>query len=201
MPRRLRRTDPGGVCPRLAIPSDATARRGRTPSASVPRYLSLVLAVVALVLAGDAAAFDCPNTPVEERLEVADIAFVGTIVSHRPARDRSGERVYRFDVEQRVKGTLGSAVEVRSEPLVDVEDTPVPAGADVGVLATTQRGALVTSSCGLSDPAALLAGADEPRGEWIKLAIGFVIAAAAVLYALVRLRRRRTAESPERVAP
>jgi hypothetical protein len=149
-----------------------------------------VLAFVALAFAGEGAAFDCPNTPVEERLAAADVAFVGTLVSVRPAHEQAGRRDYRFRVEQRVKGTLGSEVEVRSKPLVDVEDTPVPVGADVGVLATTERGALVTSSCGLSDPAALLAGADEPRGEWIKLAIGFAIAAAAVAYSVFRLRRR-----------
>ena len=161
------------------------------------RGLAVLLSavVVPLTFAARAAAFDCPNTPVEERLEAADVAFVGTLVSQRPARELPGERIYRFDVEQRVKGTLGTAVEVRSEPLVDVEDTPVPVGADVGVLATTERGALVTSSCGLSDPAALLAGADEPRGDWIKLAIGFAIAGAAVVYSVLRLRRR-----PDRVA-
>jgi hypothetical protein len=91
-----------------------------------------------------------------------------------------------------VKGPLGAEVEVRSARLVDVEDTPVPIGADVGVLASTERGALVTSSCGLSDPSALLAGADEPRGEWIKLAIGIGLAATVIAYSVVRLRRRRS---------
>jgi hypothetical protein len=68
----------------------------------------------------------------------------------------------------------------------------VPIGADVGVLASAERGALVTSSCGLSDPAALLAGADEPRGEWIKLAIGIGLATAVIAYSVARLRRRRS---------
>jgi hypothetical protein len=151
--------------------------------------LAAVVAVGILCPAG-AAAFDCPNVPVGERLESADVAFVGRIVSDRPA-SRSGQRIYRFSVEQPVKGPLGTEVEVRSERLVDVEDTPVPRGADVGVLASTQGAELVTSSCGLSDPAALLASADEPRGEWIKLVLGVGIAAAAVLFSLLRLRRRR----------
>jgi hypothetical protein len=147
-------------------------------------------ALAACAVAPAARAFDCPNVPVAERLESADVAFVGPIVSERPS-SRAGQRVYRFRVEQPVKGPLGTEVEVRSERLVDVEDTPVPHGADVGVLASTQGAEFVTSSCGLSDPAALLAGADEPRGEWIKLVIGIGIAAAAVLFSLLRLRRRR----------
>jgi hypothetical protein len=153
---------------------------------------ALVLALVAgaLLQAADAAAFNCPNTPVDERLEAADLAFVGRIVAERPA-GRAGLRTYRFRVEKAVKGPLGSEVEVESPRLVDVEEIPVPLGADVGVLASSQSGTFVTSSCGLSDPAALLAGADEPRGEWIKLVIGVVIAAAAVGYSVVRLRRRR----------
>jgi hypothetical protein len=163
---------------------------GTDPRKGVCPRIAALAVLAAFAVPGNAAAFDCPNTPVDERLEAADVAFVGTIVSQRPAREPAGQRVYRFSVEQRVKGTLGSAVEVRSEPLVDVEDTPVPVGADVGVLATTERGALVTSSCGLSDPAALLAGADEPRGQWLKLTIGFAIAAAAIGYSVLRLRRR-----------
>jgi hypothetical protein len=149
-----------------------------------------VAVVLVLVLAGDAAAFNCPNTPVDERLEAADVAFVGRLLSERPAT-RAGQRVYRFRVEKPVKGPLGAEVEVRSTRLVDVEDTPVPIGADVGVLASTERGALVTSSCGLSDAAALLAGADEPRGEWIKLALGIGLAAAVIAFSVARLRRRR----------
>jgi hypothetical protein len=154
------------------------------------RLLTTIVAVT-LVLAGEAAAFNCPNTPVDERLEAADVAFVGRLVSERPAT-RAGQRLYRFRVEKPVKGPLGAEVEVRSTRLVDVEDTPVPVGSDVGVLASTERGALVTSSCGLSDPAALLAGADEPRGEWIKLALGIGLAAAVIAYSVVRLRRRRS---------
>jgi hypothetical protein len=137
------------------------------------------------------AGFDCPNIPVDERLEGADVAFVGRLLSERPGA-RPGQRFYRFRVEQRVKGPLGAEVEVRSSRLVDVEETPVPIGADVGVLASVEQGAFVTSSCGLSDPAALLAGADEPRGEWIKLAIGVGIALAVVAYSVMRLRRRRS---------
>jgi hypothetical protein len=153
------------------------------------RRVLLTVSALFLLLAGDAAAFDCPNTPVDERLEAADVAFVGRLVSERPATS-AGQRLYRFRVEKPVKGPLGPEIEVRSARLVDVEDTPVPIGADVGVLASTERGALVTSSCGLSDPAALLAGADEPRGEWIKLAIGIGLATAVIAYSVARLRRR-----------
>jgi hypothetical protein len=153
--------------------------------------LAFLTTSLVLALAGEAAAFNCPNIPVSERIEAADIAFVGRIVAQRPF-GREGQRIYRFRVEQPVKGPLGAEVEIRGARLVDIDDTPVPPGLDVGVLAANERGRFVTSSCGLSDPASLLAGADEPRGEWIKLTIGVVIAAAVIAFSALRLRRRRT---------
>jgi hypothetical protein len=90
-----------------------------------------------------------------------------------------------------VKGPIGREVEIRSARLVDLDDTPVPRDVAVGVLASTASGgALVTSSCGLSDPGALLSTADEPRGTLIKIVVGLVILAAALAYSLRRLRRR-----------
>jgi hypothetical protein len=151
--------------------------------------------VVLLAVAGTAtpvaAAFSCPNTPLEDRLKAADVAFVGRIVGERPATGGRDLRSYRFVVDQRVKGPIGREVEIRSARLVDLDDTPVPRDVAVGVLASTASGgALVTSSCGLSDPGALLSTADEPRGTLIKIVVGLVILAAALAYSLRRLRRR-----------
>ena len=50
------------------------------------------------------------------------------------------------------------------------------------MLASEQDGVLVTGSCSLVDPASLLATADEPRGTWIKVAIGVVILGIVLAY-------------------
>ena len=78
--------------------------------------------------------------------------------------------MYRFDVAQAVKGPLGGEVEIRAPELVDADDKPVANGVDAGVFAMLDGATFTTDSCGLTDPGALLAEADEPRGTWIKVA-------------------------------
>lgn len=134
-------------------------------------------------------ALECPQATIRARIDEADAAFVGTLVAERPAEGE--ERFYRFEVGQAVKGPVGAEIEVRAPVLVDANDRPVGPGVDAGVFARLDGATFTTDSCGLTDPSALLAEADEPRGGWIKLLIGAVILAAAVMYALARLRRRR----------
>jgi hypothetical protein len=156
-----------------------------------------VAAVVAFALAHAAAAgaLTCPEIPFKERLAGADVAFVGRLVSERPARN--GQRDYRFTVDQAVKGPIGREVEVRAARLVDLSDQPLQTDVAVGVLASTlDNGTLVTSSCALVDPASLLATADEPKGTWIKIGIGILILGAVLLYSFRRLRRRQAVEYP-----
>ena len=155
--------------------------------------LVLVLAAGALWLTGEAAALECPSATMRQRIDAADAVFVGTLVSSRPVA--GGERVYRFDVAQPVKGPLGTEVEIRAPLLVDANDDPVANGVDAGVLATLDGAEFVTDSCGLTNPALLLAEADEPRGGWIKLLIGAVILGAVLVYALTRLKRRTGASA------
>lgn len=148
-----------------------------------------VTALAALVLAPGAFALDCPNTPLEERLEVADAAFVGRVVGERPG---SGGVAYRFLVDQRVKGPVGRKIEVRSrEPLVDAVDKSVVHDEALGVLANLNGATLVTESCLLTDPGALLSVSDEPRGNWIKILIGLAILALVLAYSVRRLRARQ----------
>jgi hypothetical protein len=142
----------------------------------------------ALVLAGEAAALECPEATMRERIDGADAVFVGRLVSSRPADGR--ERLYRFDVAQVVKGPVGGEIEVRAPTLVDANDRPVAAGTDVGVLAVLEGATFTADSCSITHPGPLLAEADEPRGGWIKLTIGGAILAAALAYSLARLRRR-----------
>ena len=101
----------------------------------------------------------------------------------------------RFDVRQRVRGPVAGVVELRSaEPLTDADGRPLVPGAAVGVLAELDGATLTTSTCLLTDPAALLAVADEPRGLLVKLAIGVVILALVIAWSV---RRRRSGARPE----
>ena len=146
-------------------------------------------------LAPTAAALASPNIPLEERLEDADAAFVGELVSQRPAPGEG--TVYRFDVKQQIRGVGGSEVEVRAdEPLTDAQDRPLTRGIVVGVLTGLDGATLTTSSCLLTDPAALLAVADEPRGGLIKIALGILFTLAVVGWAVSRRRRGTRPELP-----
>ena len=156
----------------------------------------MALVACAVVLgagsAAGAATVVCPNIPLPDRLEEADAAFVGRMTAQRAEADG---QVYRFDVRQRVKGPVGSVVEVRSvEPLTDADGRPLVRGEAVGVLAELEGAVLTTSSCLLTDPGALLEVADQPRGLLLKLAIGFVLLGIVLAWS-IRRRRRGTRPS------
>jgi hypothetical protein len=153
----------------------------------VTRLAALVVA--ALVLTPSALALDCPNVPLDERLDAADAAFVGRVTEERVTRTGT---VYRFVVDQNVKGPVGREVEVRSATrLVDAADEPIVHDEALGVLADLAGAELVTESCLLTDPGALLSVSDEARGNGIKVVIGLLILAAVLAYSLRRLRHRR----------
>lgn len=157
--------------------------------------VSALALVAAVGLVPSAAAVVCPNIPLEERLEDADAAFVGELVSQRPAS--TDGTLYRFDVKQQIRGTGGSEVEVRAdEQLTDAQDRPLTRGIVVGVLAGLDGATLTTSSCLLTDPAALLAVADEPRGGLIKMVLGLLFTLAIVAWAVSRRRRGTRPELP-----
>jgi hypothetical protein len=118
-----------------------------------------------------------------------DAAFVGRVTAERTVL---GGHVYRFVVDQNVKGPVGREVEVRSaRPLVDATDAPIVHDEALGVLANLDGAELTTESCLLSDPGTLLATSDEPRGNGIKVVVGLVILALVLAYSVRRLRRRR----------
>jgi len=153
--------------------------------------LALVLvALAALATAPGALALDCPNVPLEERLAAADVAFVGRVTDERPGPGDSGV-VYRFVVDQRVKGSVGREVEVNAAArLVDAADEPLVHDEALGVLARLEGARIVTEACLLTDPGALLSTSDEPQGDAIKIVIGLLILAAVLAYSIRRLRRR-----------
>lgn len=141
------------------------------------------------MLAPGALALSCPNVPLDERLSEVDAAFVGRVTAERAA---PGGHLYRFVVDQTVKGPIGREVEVRSaRRLVDATDTPIVHDEALGVLANLNGAELTTESCLLSDPGTLLATSDEPRGNGIRVLIGLVILAAVLAYSARRLRHRR----------
>jgi hypothetical protein len=118
-----------------------------------------------------------------------DAAFVGRVTAERSV---PGGHVYRFVVDQNVKGPVGREVEVRAVGrLVDATDKPIVHDEALGVLATLNGAELVTESCLLSDPGTLLATSDEPRGNGIKVIVGLVILALVLAYSVKRLRHRR----------
>ena len=153
------------------------------------RLALALLAVAALAAAPGALALDCANVPLEERLAAADVAFVGRVTDERAA-DGTGV-VYRFVVDQRVKGSLGREVEVHAATrLVDAADEPLVHDEALGVLARLDGARIETESCLLTDPGALLSTSDEPRGDAIKIVIGLVILGLVLAYSIRRLRRR-----------
>jgi hypothetical protein len=159
------------------------SRPGRMLAATL-----VVLAALALVPA--ALALDCPNIPLDERLETAEVAFVGRVVDERPAANGPGV-VYRFVVDQRVKGSIGREVEVQAPVrLVDAADEPLVRDEALGVMAALDGARIVTESCLLTDPGALLSTSDEPKGDWIKIVIGLVILALVLGFSIRRLNRR-----------
>ena len=150
-----------------------------------------LVALAALTLAPGALALDCPNIPLDERLQAAEVAFVGRVMEERPAANGPGV-VYRFVVDQRVKGSIGREVEVHAPVrLVDAADEPLVHDEALGVMAALDGARIVTESCLLTDPGALLSVSDEPRGNGIKVVIGLLILAAVLAYSIRRLRHRR----------
>jgi hypothetical protein len=100
--------------------------------------------------------------------------------------------VYQFVVDQNVKGPVGRDVSVDStERLVDATDTPIVHDEALGVLASLEGARIVTESCLLTDPGALLSVSDEPKGNGIKVVIGIVILLLVVGYSIRRLRHRQ----------
>ncbi len=151
--------------------------------------------LAALVLAPGALALECPNVPLDERLDAADVAFVGRVTAERPSSAGEG-RVYEFVVDQNVKGPVGREISVdAASRLVDATDTPIVHDEALGVLGNLEGARVVTESCLLTDPGALLSVSDEPKGNAIRLVIGIVILFVVLAYSIRRLSLRKRNEA------
>jgi len=149
-------------------------------------------ALALLTLPGTAAAYTCPQTPLDERIAQAEAVFVGRSTGSRPVRG-SGipQRVYTFAIDQEVKGDLGRTVEVRVPVRAANGGQRIPTDVAAGVLASRVGGELFTTRCGITDPGAVLAAVDEQRGNPIRLAIGILILGLVLAYSVRRVRRKQ----------
>jgi hypothetical protein len=149
---------------------------------------------VALAVAGDAQACSCAAAPLEERLDDADAAIVGTVVSEE-VRDLRGlpQRHLTIQVDQRVKGDVERTIVVRT-PLQTSCDISVAVGAPIGLLLTrAPEGAWLANLCSVVSAGELVAAGGEPRGGAIKVVLGVIILAIVLSWAL---RRRLTGKRP-----
>jgi hypothetical protein len=162
------------------------------------RGAALAVCVAAVLLAAltrapGALALACPNVPLDERLSEVDIAFVGRVTAERAT---ANGRTYEFVVDQTVKGPVGREIDVDSETrLVDATDKPIVHDEALGVLANLDGARVVTESCLLTDPGALLSVSDEQRGNPIRLVIGILILLAVLAYSVRKLSLRKRNEA------
>ena len=148
------------------------------------------MVLVALVLAGDAYACACLAAPIEERLDEADAAVVGRVVSER-TRDLRGAplRLLTVEVTQRVKGDVGDTLVVRSPSGSDC-DLPGVDDQEIGLLLErSPDGAWLGNLCSVVGAGELVAAGGEPRGGVIKVVIGILILALVLSWALRRKAR------------
>jgi hypothetical protein len=147
--------------------------------------------LAALVWSGSSQAFDCPTTPLEQRIDEAEAVFVGRSTGFTPVAGVGvPQRLYHFEVDQDVKGDVGPTVDVRV-PLRTVNGGQViPEDTAAGILMNRVGGAWFTTRCGITDPGAVLAGVDKPKGNAVRLLIGVVILLAVLGYSIRTVRRR-----------
>lgn len=155
------------------------------------------LSGLTLVLAADARACVCADEPIEDRLDGADAAVVGSIVSTKQVSVRGAPQLLlTVEVAQRVKGDLPAEIVVRSPRGTDC-DLPISRREPVGLLLTrAPDGALLASACSIVEPGPLVAAGGEPRGGVIKVAIGLVILGLVLAWSLRRLRRGARPDLP-----
>lgn len=167
--------------------------------------MTRALAVPALVLfaillgpgAAAAVACVCVDEPLEDRLDAADAAVVGRVVSVESGELRGApQRLLTVEVDQRVKGGVEKTILVRSPEGTDC-DVEIPRNRATGLLLTASpEGAWLASSCSVVDAGELVVVGGEPRGGPIKVAVGLVILGLVLLLAFVRLRRGSRPQLP-----
>lgn len=140
-----------------------------TRNSSTMRIRPLFL--VALILVGStltirpAAACTCGPFDARKTLSEAPAAFVGTLIARDPltSPDGSGREVFRFQVDQVVKGELGPIVAVQSEGSEASCGLSASPDRPVGIILSEVDGAWHSSLCRQTSPERLVrAGAPLP---------------------------------------
>jgi hypothetical protein len=130
-------------------------------------------------------------------MDEADAAIVGRVVAERQGAIQGGPvKLLTVEVDQRVKGGVDKTVVVRSPSGSDC-DVEVPRNEAIGLLLTqAPDGAWLASACSVVEPGPLVAEGGEPRGGPIKVAIGAVILALVLGWAILRLRKGKRPDLP-----
>ena len=150
------------------------------------------------MLAGDAYACACIAAPIEERLEDADAAVIGRVTSDETWELEGGPSARRLTVavEQRVKGDLGETLYVVVPSGTDC-DVDIELETTTGLLLTRRPdGDWFASLCSVVTPGELVAAGGEPRGGVIKVALGVLILALVLSWALRRKARGTRPDLP-----
>ena len=144
----------------------------------------------------------CVDAPLAERLDEADAAVVGKVVAQREGELNGLPQLFlTVNVDQRVKGDVERTLEVRS-PLHTDCDVDLPRNEPVGLLlAEAPDGAWLATACSVVNPGQLVVEGGEPRGGPIKVAIGAVILAFVLFWALRRLRKGSRPDLPGAPGP
>jgi hypothetical protein len=153
----------------------------RNPVRRPSLALALLLAAATLVgVARPAGACTCAPFDTRAVLAASDAAFVGTLLSRAdppPALDGTpaagGDTIYRFRVDQAVKGPLDGEVEVRAPGSEASCGLSAPSGRPVGVLLSERDGHYHGDLCRQPSPERLVRAAEPlpaPEGRlppWI----------------------------------
>jgi hypothetical protein len=144
----------------------------------------------------------CVEASLAHRLDDSDAAVIGRVVSEREGELKGDpQRYLTVEVDQRVKGDVERVLEVRS-PLGSDCDVVVPKDEAIGLLLSRAAdGAWLASACSVVEPGPLVAEGGEPRGGPIKVAIGAVVLALVLLWALRRLRKGSRPDLPGAPGP
>jgi hypothetical protein len=168
----------------------------------VRAFVAAVASLVALVPAAEAMACTCIAAPATQRLDSADAAFIGRLVTTRatpepgPIKNAGREIVYVFTVDHVVKGDLGRRVEVLSPASGAACGFEVRSDEAAGILLRRDRGSWTGGLCGQIAVGELLAAAeevDEPLVNWGGVVVGAAVILLGALLLARRLRRRQSA--------
>jgi hypothetical protein len=125
------------------------------------------------------------------------VVFVGHSTGYTPVGEAGvPQRLYRFNVDQKVKGTIGQVVFVRVPVKAANGGQVIPEQVAAGILANRSGGTLFATRCDITDPGAVLAEVDKPKGNAVKLLIGVIFLGGVFAYSFWVLRRRNRATQP-----